>query len=154
AGWDEDAVRAWYRGAGFDVAYITDHRTFEGAERGIAANPPLAGQGTMLLQGLEAFYKGEHVNVLSAGRRHKGLTPPNLVDIDEQAMILGSYIVNAAPVMIETVPGNLSKVPAPNDSGAPGVGAIEIVDGAPRGLSQTRRERARILHIADSLNLA
>jgi len=28
------------------------------------------------------------------------------------------------------------------------------VDGSPRGLSQTRRERARIVHIADSLNLA
>ena len=32
--------------------------------------------------------------------------------------------------------------------------AIEIVDGSPRGLAQTRRERARIVHLADSLNLA
>ena len=27
----------------------------------------------MVLQGLEAFFNGEHVNVLSAGRRYKGI---------------------------------------------------------------------------------
>ena len=32
--------------------------------------------------------------------------------------------------------------------------AIEIIDGSPRGLTQGRRERARIVRIADSLNLA
>ena len=32
----------------------------------------------MLLQGLEAGYKGEHVNILSAGRRYRGLTNPDL----------------------------------------------------------------------------
>jgi hypothetical protein len=31
---------------------------------------------------------------------------------------------------------------------------VEIVDGAPRGLGQTRQERARIIHLADSLDLA
>ena len=153
-GWTDEDVRNWHRDAGFDVVYITDHRTFEGAERGIASNPPQAGLGTMIVQGLEAFYRGEHVNVLSAGRRYKGLTTPDLKDIDQQSATLASLLVNASPVMIETVPANLAKVPAPNDSGAPGVMAIEIVDGSPRGLSQTRRERARIVHIADSLNLA
>ena len=57
-------------------------------------------------------------------------------------------------MLIETIPGNLSKVPVPTPRGAAGVQAIEIVDGSPRGLSQTRRERARIVHLADSLNLA
>ncbi len=42
----------------------------------------------MLLQGLEAFYSGEHVNVLSAGRRYRGLTTPDLKDIDEQSSAL------------------------------------------------------------------
>src|SRR5206468_10289854 len=64
SGWGEDDARAWARDAGYDVVYITDHRTFEGAERGIASNPGVAGEGTMLLQGLEAGYKGEHVNIL------------------------------------------------------------------------------------------
>ena len=154
SGWSEEDVRAWHRAAGFDAVYITDHATFEGAERGIASNPPFAGQGTMVLQGIEAFFNGEHVSLLSAGRRYKGLLSPDRKDIDPQALTLASMIAKTAPVTIETVPANLNKVPALGASGVPGVTAIEIVDGSPRGLSQTRKERARIVHIADSLNLA
>ena len=153
-GWTEDDVRGWHRGAGYDVAYITDHATFEGAERGIAANPGQAGEGTMVLQGLEAFFRGEHVNILDAGRRYKGLTTPDLKDVDEQSLSIAGIIPATTPVIIETIPGNLSKVPAKTAQGTTGVVAIEIVDGSPRGLSQTRRERTRILRIADSLNLA
>lgn len=152
-GWTEDDVRNWHNAAGYDIAYITDHATFEGAERGIAGNAGQSGEGTMLLQGLEVIYRGEHVNILSAGRRYRGLTTPNLKDVDERALQLANFIPATAPVIIETVPANLAKVPAPTTTG-PGVDAIEIVDGAPRGLAQTRRERARIVHIADSLNLA
>jgi hypothetical protein len=152
-GWTEDDVRSWHRGAGFDVAYVTDHATFEGAERGVASNASQAGEGMMLLQGLEAIYRGEHVNILSAGRRYRGITTPNLKDVDEQALQLAGLIRATSPVVIETVPANLNKVPATTQTG-PGVNAIEIVDGAPRGLAQTRRERAKIVHIADSLNLA
>ena len=154
SGWTEDDVRDWHRSAGYDVAYITDHATYEGAERGIAANPSQAGEGTMLLQGLEAVYKGEHVNVLNAGRRYKGLTTPNLKDVDEQSLALASLIPATTPVVIETVPANLNKVPASTGPGVPGVDAIEVVDGSPRGLTQGRRDHARIVRIADSLNLA
>ncbi len=154
ADWNEEDVRAWHRAAGFDAVYITDHASYEGAERGIASNPPFAGQGTMVLQGLEAFFNGEHVNLLSAGRRYKGVTTPDLKDIDPQALMLASLLPRNAPVTIETVPANLSKVPALSASGIPGVMAIEIVDGSPRGLAQTRKDRERIVHIADSLNLA
>jgi hypothetical protein len=153
-GWNEEDVRAWHRAAGFDAVYITDHATFEGAERGIASNPPFPGQGTMILQGVEAFFDGEHVNLLSAGRRYKGVLTADKKDIDPQALTLASLIARTAPVTIETVPANLAKVPALTAQGVPGVTAIEIVDGSPRGLSETRREHARIVHIADSLNLA
>jgi hypothetical protein len=34
------------------------------------------------------------------------------------------------------------------------VRAIELIDGAPRGLGQVRRERARIIALADSFDLA
>jgi len=153
-GWTEEDVRGWHRGGGYDVGYITDHRTFEGAERGIAGNPGQAGEGTVLLQGLEVVYRGEHVNILSAGRRYRGLTSANLREMDDQALSIANMIPSTSPVIIETIPGNLSKIPATTSSGAPAVAAIEIVDGAPRGLSQTRRERARILNLADSLNLA
>ena len=153
-GWTEEDVRGWHRGAGYDVAYITDHATFEGGERGIAGNPRLAGEGTMVLQGIEVVYRGEHVNVLSAGRRYRGLTTPNLQDLDEQALGLSSLIPATLPVIIETIPGNLDRVPASPSPLGPGARAIEIVDGSPRGLLQGRRDRARIVHLADSLNLA
>ncbi len=152
-GWTEEDVRDWHRAAGFDAVYITDHATFEGAEAGIAANPGQAGQGTMILQGLEAFYRGEHVNILSAGRRYRGLTDASLRDVDERAVQLASFIPATSPVIIETFPGKLDKVPVTTETG-PGVTAIEIVDGSPRGLAQTRANRARIVHIADSLDLA
>jgi hypothetical protein len=153
-GWTDDDVRAWHRGAGFDVAYITDHRSFNGAERGVASNPPEAGQGTMILQGIEAILRGEHVNVLNAGRRYRGLFTPDLGDIDEQSLQLASIIPPTTPVLIETIPGNLDKIPAAAPDGGPGVQAIEIVDGSPRGLTQGRRERVHIDTLADKLNLA
>ena len=152
-GWTEDDVRDWHRAAGFDVAYVTDHATLEGAERGIAANPRQAGEGTMLLQGLEAFYQGEHVNILSAGRRFKGITTADLRNVDEQSLALASFLPATSPVLLETIPGKLDRIPR-TAQGAPGVQAIEIIDGSPRGLTQGRRDRARIVHIADSLNLA
>ncbi len=152
--WTEDDVRRWQRAAGFNAAYITDHRTFEGGERGIAGNPGVAGEETMLLQGIEAGYNGEHVNILSAGRRYKGVVTADLRDVDEQSLMLANMFPATTPLIIETIPGNLSKVLVPNPRGVPPVQAIEIVDGSPRGLSQGRRDRERIVHLADSLNLA
>jgi hypothetical protein len=153
--WGEDDVRSWYRGAGFNAAYITDHRTYEGAERGIASNAGQAGENVMLLQGIEAYYKGEHVNVLSAGRRYRGILNDSLKDVDVDALRMASIIPAAAPTVIETIPGKLDVVRtiAATDT-SPGVSAIEIIDGSPRGLSQSRRDRERIVHLADSLNLA
>ena len=152
-GWTAEDVRSWHRAAGFDAVYITDHATFEGAERGIAANPAQAGQGTMVLQGLEVVYKGEHVNILNAGRRYRGLTTPDLKDLDARSLQLAGLLAATSPVLVETVPANLGRVPA-REPASPGVNAIEIVDGSPRGLAQGRRERQRILHIADSLDAA
>jgi hypothetical protein len=153
SGWSDDKVRAWENDAGFDAAYITDHRTFEGAERGVSANPGVAGEGTLLFQGLEAGYKGEHVNILSAGRRYKGVTTPDLRDVDEQSLNLAYMFPATSPVLIETLPGNIEKL---KDTTANGVSvvAMEIIDGSPRGLAQGRRDRSRVVHLADSLNLA
>jgi len=153
-GWTEEDVRGWHRGAGYDATYITDHATYEGAERGISTNPGQAGEGTMILQGIEVFYHGEHVNLLSAGRRFKGITTADLKDVDEQALALANLMPQTSPVAVETIPGKLENIVAAPAAGGPGVRAIEIVDGSPRGLSQGRRERQRIVHLADSLNLA
>ena len=153
AGWTDDKVRSWMNGAGFDAVYVTDHRTFEGAERGISSNPGVAGEGTLILQGLEAGYKGEHVNILSAGRRYKGITGPDLRDVDEQSLNLAFLFPATSPVVIETLPGDFEKV---KDTTAKGVSAVamEIIDGSPRGLAQGRRDRERIVHLADSLNFS
>ena len=153
-GWDPSDVRSWHRAAGFDVAYISDHRTVQGAEQGIADNPSAAGQGTMLLQALEVVWRGERVNILGAGRMYKGLTTPDLRDVDEQAISLASLFPGREPMVIETIPGNLGKIPLPQGPRTAGVRAIELVDGSPRGLDQTRIFRSRIVHLADSLDLA
>ena len=152
--WTPEDVRAWHQNAGFGAAYVTDHRTFEGARDGWANNPTLAGQGTTLLPGIEVVWKGEHVNVLDADRMYRGIFNATLRDIDEDALRLASTVAGTEPVLIETLPGNLSGMIPARGPGTAGVRAIEIVDGAPRGLGQVRRERARIVKLADSLDLA
>jgi hypothetical protein len=152
--WEPEDVRAWHASAGYDAAYITDHRNYRGAEEGVAANPNVAGQGTVLLSGLEVVYGGERVNVLSAGRVYRGLTTSNLWDIDTTALRLASLVTPREPIIVQTIPARLERIGPAQGPGTPGVRAIEIVDGAPRGLSQSRRDRRRILRLADSLNLA
>jgi hypothetical protein len=152
--WTPEDVRAWHRDAGFEVAYVTDHRTFEGARDAWANNPAFAGQGTTLLPGIEVVWKGEHVVVLDADRKYRGILTETLRDIDEPALTMASSIPGNEPLLIETFPGDISKMIPATGNGTAGVRAIELVDGAPKGLGQTRRERATIVHYADSLNLA
>jgi hypothetical protein len=152
--WDAEDVREWHASSGFNAAYVTDHRNYRGAEEGVANNPAAAGQGTVLLSGLEVVYRGERVNVLSAGRVYRGLTTPNLWDIDTTALAMASLVTRREPVIVQTFPGSFDRITPAQGPGTPGARAIELVDGAPRGLSQTRRERHRIVRLADSLNLA
>jgi hypothetical protein len=152
--WNAEDVRAWHRKAGFDIAYISDHRTFEGAREGWANNPSQSGEATVLLPAIEAVWKGEHVNVLDADRMYRGILDAALRDVDSDALRLASLVSGNEPVLIETIPGDLSKVQTAKGSGTPGVRAIEVIDGSPRGLTQSRLERARIVHIADSANIA
>ena len=152
--WRPEDVRAWHRDAGFEVAYVTDHRTFEGARDAWANNPTFAGQGTTLLPGIEVVWKGEHVVVLDADRKYRGILTETLRDIDEPSLTMASSIPGNEPLLIETFPGDISKMIPAKGNGTAGVRAIELVDGAPKGLGQTRRERATIVHYADSLNLA
>ena len=154
SGWEAEDVREWHASSGYNAAYITDHRNYRGAEEGVAANPAVAGQGTVLLSGLEVVYGGERVNVLSAGRVYRGLTTDNLWDIDTMSLALASMVTRREPVVVQTIPAELDRLKPAAGAMTPGVRAIEIVDGAPRGLSQTRGQRRRIVHLADSLNLA
>jgi predicted metal-dependent phosphoesterase TrpH len=144
--------RQWHQAAGFDVAYLSDHFTFAGADAGVRANPPHAGEGTVLLSAIECLEGGEHVNVL-------GVTSA------DYALFKGRYLAAAAvdaaiaagrtrPVVIQTIPGPLGRVPRPGMPGVVPVAAIEIADAAPRGLSDGDRNHARILALADTLGLA
>jgi len=154
SGWTAEDVRQWYQAAGFDAVYIADHRTFDGVIEGQGNNPIQVGQRTTILPALELVYNGEHVNILSAGRKYAGLTTPDLRDMDTTALTLASAIPNAEPVLVQTFPGDFHEITPAHGPGTPGVRAIELIDGAPRGLRQTRSNRERIVHLADSLNLA
>jgi hypothetical protein len=152
--WQAEDVRRWHRKSGFDVAYVSDHRTFEGAREGWANNPTQSGTETLLLPAIEAVWQGEHVNILDADRMYRGILDAPLRDVDTEALRLASLVAGNEPVLIETIPGNLSNVIPAKGPGTAGVRAIELIDGSPRGLAQGRRQRARILDIADSANLA
>jgi len=149
-----EANRRWHGDAGYDVAYITDHRTVQGAVEGMANNPPVAGEGTTLLQGLEVVWNGAHVNLLGAERVYKGLTDPNLRDIDTTSLALASMVPNHEPILVFTFPDLLRHLRPATGPGMPGVRAIEIIDGSPRGLGDVRRLRTKIATIADTFNLA
>jgi hypothetical protein len=154
-GWTAADVRDWHTDGGYQIAYITDHRSFEGVRAGLRLDSAMVGQeGTTLLPGIEAFYHGEHVNVLNAGARFRGLTTPDLVSVDSSALALSSLIAGVEPVLIETIPGNLDAVLPHHGPQTSGVRAIELVAGSPRGMTQTKRDHDRIVRMADSLNLA
>jgi predicted metal-dependent phosphoesterase TrpH len=144
------ANRAWHRGAGFDVAYITDHKTYEGAEAAARANPARAGDGVVLLSGVEYVHEHNHLNAIGANRTNFTWIPPERRD----SAALVRYAAAPDPVLIQTVPDHLELTPAPNALGRGGVLGIELSDGSPRGIEQGQRDRARILRIADSLDLA
>ena len=55
--WTPADNRAWHRDAGFGAAYVTDHRTFDGARDAWANNPALAAEGVVLLPGIEVVWK-------------------------------------------------------------------------------------------------
>ena len=155
-GWSARDVQDWHTAGGYDVAYITDHRTLQGAQEGIRLDSALVGQElrATILPGIEVFFHGEHINILNAGTRYRGITTPDLMSIADTALAYASMIPNAEPVLIETIPGNLDMVIPHSGPGSAGVRAIEIVAGSPRGMTQVKRDHDRIVTMADTLNLA
>lgn len=146
--------RRWHRGAGFDVAYITDHGAVGGAERGVADNPRVAGEGTVLLQSIEITWTGEHVSIPGAQRTYTGLLTQNLRDVDVEGLRIGSMIPNREPVVIWHHPRQLERLPMAEGPFTAGVRAIEIVNGAPDNMDRLRRNRAAIVAQAQRHQLA
>lgn len=152
AGFTPRKNREWHQAAGFHAGYVTDHRSYAGAKEAMANNPPVAGEGYVALSGIELGSSYQHENALGADGE-SSLLAITEGDATDQIFVTAAAEVPSA-IHVQTIPENLSLVRAPNGAGRNGVVAIELSDGAPRGIQQSQRDRQRILHIADSLNLA
>ena len=146
--------RAWHRQTGFNVAYISDHATVAGAERGIGRNPATAGEGVTLLQSIEVSWTGEHVSIPNAQRVYSGLLTQNMRDVDPDALRLGSIIPNREPVVIWNHPRDLARLKPSQGAGTPGIRAIEIVNGSPDNMDDVKPKRDAIIALARQHNLA
>lgn len=130
--------RYWHRENGFDVAYITDHSTFAGAEEAALKNPVRAGDGTVMLSGIEVRDRGAHLVILGTDAADwMAYTAGNLQEKAFQQLKTRGV---ARPLVILTLPGNLNAASIPVDG-------IELTDAAPRGLAQGDAERERIVAI-------
>ena len=125
-GFDAEANRRWHAAAGFAVAYITDHRTFDGAIAGARGNPRHAGDGTVLLSGIESAAVHSRLNILGADQS-SGLDQHGRANLSRLAS-------DTNVVVVLTTPASLGAIPATTP-----LAAVEISDGAPRGLMFTRR---------------
>jgi len=145
--------RQWHRGGGFDIAYITDHVKFGGAEAALARNPKLAGQGVSLVEGMEGRYHKIMSTVIL------GITAMDAPALNERGNILSAQLKSPRePVTIIAIPNrNLDSLSARvRDSAValPNLAGIELVDAAPRGLAQLDREESKIRSLARELGLA
>ncbi len=144
AGFTVARLSEWHRSAGFHVMYLTDHDSTRAAIEVERTNPAVAGDGLVAFSGREVVFRNEHVIAL-------GTDDPR----EWEALPATSDPCIPMPLLIQTIPEDLSRVPlAICPDGTGGVQAIELVDGDPRGLAQGARDRASILSLADSLGLA
>lgn len=154
AGFTPERNRAWHRAAGFDVAFIADHASVSGAEQALAKNPAPGSDDVTLLQSMEVTWTGEHVGILGAQRAYKGITTQNLRDVDAQSLALASLLGGREPVLVWHHPRRLNRIPPAAGTGTSGVRALEIVNGAPDGLDETRSKRGEIVQLAERSNIA
>ncbi len=147
--WTPARVRDWHARSGFHVAYITDHKRFGGALDGVATNAARAGDGVVLLSGLELRSGGQHVNVLS-------MTIGDTVHLVEGDHLTRSMRLadGRTPVIVQTIPFDLALFAGSGQDTLPRTTALEINDGAPKGLTTGLTRHAELLQLAESQNLA
>lgn len=141
--------RAWHRGAGFDVGYISDHVKFDGAIAARALNPVLAGDGTSLLAAVEGRYHKIMSTIVL------GLTERDSALLNKRGNVLSHGTASGRPpISIVALPNrNLDSVTAASLDSLENFKAIELVDAAPRGLAQLDREERKIRELASRLGL-
>jgi len=148
-GFSPEANRAWHRRGGFDVSYISDHRSFTGADAASSRNPGRAGDGVVLLSAFEGRYLGTFEIFLSFTRADS----TTLMD-GHRWLREGKLLSGRVPASVVALPSPLIDVQAVARDSAPHVAAIEISDGSPRGFAQSDRDHAAIIHRADALGIA
>ena len=149
AGFDAERNRSWHSTAGFNVAYVTDHRTFDGAVRGMQRNPARAGDGTLLLPGVELREGDEHPILIGVDPARMRITSP---DWKEAAVEADGG--PAPPILLLSLPGNIRRIPPNMMTGKVKIAGVEISDGCPRGIAQSQQARDSIIALADKLRLA
>jgi hypothetical protein len=136
-----EANRRWHQASGVDAAYVTDHGTFGGAVEAARHNPARAGDGTVLLSGIEVRSMGRHLDILGTDARDSGAYTAD--DLDENDFVQKVRTRTAVPpIVLLTLPGNIN----PPTAAVP-IDAIEISDGAPRALAQIDAQRQTILDL-------
>lgn len=146
--------RAWHEAGGFNAAYITDHYTWAGVDEALPANPRRAGDGTVLLSGMEVRLRNRHTNILGDRRRYLFALDSTWHHLDTDSVAASQERGEVPPTMLYTIPGPLDQI-VPFGPGTPaGVIGVELSDGAPRGLEQIKSERGEIIALADSMDLA
>lgn len=148
---DAEANRRWHEAAGFQVAYISDHKSLAGARAAAVNNPRWAGTGTTLLQGLEACDDDEHIIALEVDTTH-GIDARGTWHEPDYSHALAKEL--DADFLILSIPGNVRKLPNTRPDGSVPFYAVELSDGSPKGIAQIQRDRQQILHLANTLNLA
>lgn len=143
--------RAWHSESGFDAAYVSDHKTLSGAMAGAAKNPARAGDGTVLLPALEARDKYEHVIAIGIDSAFVFDSTGDWHDPERDTALA---VTGSAPLLILTIPGNITKLPDNEKRGFARLYAVELSDAAPKGVGMIQRQRSAIIKFADSLNLA
>ena len=150
-GFSAEDNREWHAGAGFDAVYVSDHRTWQGWLDGVPRNPDRAGQGTTLLPALEIAYATKYASALGEPWRYRPAVEGNHLIADSLYALWDRGAPR--PTLVFTIPEQLDSVPRSTPDSI-GFVAIEVSDASPKGLRQSRRDRAQILRMADSLDMA
>lgn len=147
-GFGADARRKWHRRAGFDVAYVSDHRVFDAAEAALSGNPATSGGGTVLLPAYEGRYLGSFVIMLGLRRGDSAL-------IDGKRHLReGVSVAGRRPISVAVLPGLLGRdVNAHSRDSLPRIRAVQLWDGSPTASWQGQRERDTLLALASALGL-
>jgi hypothetical protein len=148
-GFSPEDNRAWHKNAGFNVAYISDHRSFGGAEEAMKKNPARAGDNTVLLSAYEGRFLGTFQIFLDLTRSDSA----NLLT-RQRWLREGNLKSGRTPVSVVVMPSPLGDVQTPGRDNPPHFVAIEFSDGSPKGFSQIDRDWMRIIRRADTLGLA